>query len=100
MRDTPRTDDLEFEIQGDFVVLADECREIERELNAVRMATGCTRGQRTTQFCAELQDAVTEAYERAAQACEALADKWTSPDDPDRMRGLACADAIRALRSK
>ncbi len=36
--------------------LEDKCRTLADEIDALRMTQGCTRGQRTTQYCAEAAD--------------------------------------------
>ena len=80
--------------QGELWSLA---RQLERELAQARMANGCTRGQRTTQWCAELNNAVEQAYERAIKACKHNASLY-----PEGGTGwessLECAAAIHALK--
>lgn len=68
-----------------------------QKLRAELQADGwrqCAKGQHTTQFCGQLEDAVKAEREACAQVCEVVArDWWKYPDGKNQAKW--CIEAIR-----
>jgi len=100
MTDTPRTDNAALSGDG-TTVPADFAADLEREVNAMTARAEkaeaereamkldgwrqCAKGQRTTQFCGQVQAAVEAEREACATTCESHYDT---------------AQAARAIRAK
>ena len=59
----------------------------------------CAKGQRTTQFCGMLQEAVKAEREACAKVCDKMWHEWlNSPieNEPNKPDAEDCAEAIRA----
>ena len=112
MSDTPRTDNA----AGDgTTVPADFAADLEREVNAMTARAEkaeaereamkldgwrqCAKGQRTTQFCGQVQAAVEAEREACAKVCGELAD---SPANSEQYRMGAnwARELIRARGEK
>lgn len=74
------------------IYTTDAIREAVEAAHARMIADGwrqCAKGQRTTQFCGQLQKAVEAEREACAKVCEAM-------DHDEPRTGAACAAAILA----
>lgn len=80
---------------GELLYTADAICEAVEAAHARMISDGwrqCAQGQRTTQFCGQLQKAVEAEREACAKVCEEM-------DHDEPRMGAACAAAIRARSS-